>query len=127
MAYDINATLERLEQGINEIDSARMQVQNTVLASNELQATVAGYVSSINKFVGEIKEWEKHLEGTHVESTKDVLDAQFSGRNDILANNCKISGCARSVTRGHTLFHGTLLFDVDLSVLAKALKPDPDK
>lgn len=55
------------------------------------------------------------------------LDAQFSGRNDILANNCKISGCARSVTRGHTLFHGTLLFDVDLSVLAKALKPDPDK
>src|SRR5574344_174306 len=75
MAYDINATLERLEQGLNEIDSARMQVQNTVLASNELQATVAGYVSSINKFVGEIKEWEKHLEGTHVESTKDVQNA----------------------------------------------------
>ncbi|MCQ2403311.1 MAG: lipoate--protein ligase [Lentisphaeria bacterium] len=55
------------------------------------------------------------------------VDAAFSGRNDILANGRKISGCARSVPKGHTLFHGTLLFDTELDVLASALKPDPEK
>jgi len=55
------------------------------------------------------------------------VNAEFSGRNDILANGCKISGCARSVPRGHTLFHGTLLFDTELDVLAQVLRPDPEK
>lgn len=55
------------------------------------------------------------------------IDAEFSGRNDILANGLKVSGCARSVPRDHTLFHGTLLFDTDLEILSQALRPDPDK
>lgn len=55
------------------------------------------------------------------------IAAEYSGRNDIIANGCKVSGCARSVLKEHTLFHGTLLFDTDLDVLAQALKPDPEK
>lgn len=55
------------------------------------------------------------------------IDAEFSGRNDILADGLKISGCARSVLKNRTLFHGTLLFDADLSVLAEVLNPDPLK
>ncbi|MCQ2396142.1 MAG: lipoate--protein ligase [Lentisphaeria bacterium] len=55
------------------------------------------------------------------------INAEFSGRNDILANGLKVSGCARSVPKDHTLFHGTLLFDTDLEILSQALKPDPDK
>lgn len=66
MAYDINATLERLEQNLKQLDSAREQVQKTVRASNELQVTVAGYVASIKELVGEIIEWEKQLKGTQV-------------------------------------------------------------
>ena len=53
--------------------------------------------------------------------------AEYAGRNDIVANGRKVSGCARSVLKEHTLFHGTLLFDAQLEILAQALRPDPEK
>ncbi len=55
------------------------------------------------------------------------VPAEFSGRNDIIVNGKKISGSAKTVLSSRTLFHGTLLFDTDLSVLTKVLTPDPDK
>lgn len=55
------------------------------------------------------------------------INAVFSGRNDILIDGKKISGSAKSVLDKQTLFHGTLLFDVDLSVLSQVLKPDEEK
>ena len=68
----------------------------------------------------------------HAAPVVDVLrewgvDAEFSGRNDILVGGRKVSGSARSSIRGRTLFHGTLLFDVDMTALAGALRPDPLK
>jgi len=55
------------------------------------------------------------------------FDCAISGRNDILCGGVKISGCARTVGHGRMLFHGTLLYDADLSVLARVLTPDPEK
>lgn len=55
------------------------------------------------------------------------VPAGFSGRNDILVAGRKVSGGARSVLRERTLFHGTMLFDVDMSVLERVLKPDAEK
>jgi len=55
------------------------------------------------------------------------IPAEFSGRNDILVGGRKVSGSARRVFRERTLFHGTMLFDVDLSVLGRVLAPDPEK
>ena len=55
------------------------------------------------------------------------IPAEFSGRNDIIVDGKKISGSAKTVLSARTLFHGTLLFDTDLSVLTKVLSPDPDK
>ncbi|WP_418855859.1 hypothetical protein [Prevotella sp.] len=75
MAYDINATLERLEQNLKQLDSARKQVETTVQASEELQKAVAGYVASINALVVEIKEWEKQLAGTQVGISEEVQKA----------------------------------------------------
>lgn len=72
MAYDINATLERLEQNLKQLDSARKQVETTVQASEELQNAVAGYVASINSIVKEIKEWEKQLAGAQVGISKEL-------------------------------------------------------
>ncbi len=55
------------------------------------------------------------------------LDAESSGRNDILVSGCKVSGTAQHLAGGRLLHHGTLLFDSDLSAVSAALNPDPAK
>ena len=55
------------------------------------------------------------------------LNADFSGRNDILLDNMKISGNAQTNYRGRVMLHGTLLFSVEMSTLSQALKPSPLK
>lgn len=50
------------------------------------------------------------------------LDAHLSGRNDILIGDKKVSGNAQCYAKGRILHHGTLLFDADMSNLAKSLK-----
>ncbi len=55
------------------------------------------------------------------------LPAEKSGRNDLTLNGAKFSGNAYYHNRSGSVLHGTLLFDSDLSVLAKALKPRPEK
>lgn len=49
------------------------------------------------------------------------LNAELIGRNDILVNDKKISGTAQFSTGKRMISHGTLLFDTDLSEVAKAL------
>jgi len=55
------------------------------------------------------------------------VKAELSGRNDLLADGLKFSGNAQHATDKRILHHGTLLFDSDLAVLSKALKPDTEK
>ena len=55
------------------------------------------------------------------------LNAELSGRNDIVVDGKKISGNAQTVVNGRILHHGTLLFNIDVSVLSNALVPDPEK
>ena len=54
------------------------------------------------------------------------VDAQFSGRNDITIDDKKICGNAQAYLGGRVMHHGCLLFDVDLSVLSKALETSKD-
>jgi lipoate-protein ligase A len=49
--------------------------------------------------------------------------AEFSGRNDILVDGRKVSGSAQCCVGQRTLFHGTLLFDTDMSMLGQVLTP----
>lgn len=53
--------------------------------------------------------------------------AEASGRNDILAEGCKVSGTARRIADGRILYHGTLLFDSNPDMVAGALRVDPEK
>ena len=55
------------------------------------------------------------------------LDAEASGRNDILAGGRKVSGTAQRLLHGRVLHHGTLLFDSNPELLAGALRADPLK
>ncbi|MBE6926557.1 MAG: lipoate--protein ligase [Ruminococcaceae bacterium] len=53
--------------------------------------------------------------------------AEVNGRNDITVNGMKFSGNAQYVKNGRVMHHGTLLFDSQLEVAARALRPDPEK
>lgn len=55
------------------------------------------------------------------------LDAEASGRNDILVSGRKVSGTAQRVFGDRILHHGTLLYDSDLDAAALALRVDPQK
>lgn len=49
------------------------------------------------------------------------VDAQLSGRNDIFVGGRKVSGYARRLYRNRELVHGTLMYDVDIDTLTRAL------
>ena len=55
------------------------------------------------------------------------IESHFSGRNDLLVDEFKISGQAYLKTKGATLHHGTLLIDTDLYKLSRYLKKDDNK
>ncbi len=54
-------------------------------------------------------------------------NAEVNGRNDITVGGLKFSGNAQYVKNGRVMHHGTLLFDSQLEIAAKALQPDPEK
>ncbi|MDQ0217590.1 lipoate--protein ligase [Peribacillus cavernae] len=55
------------------------------------------------------------------------INAELSGRNDILAEGKKISGNAQFSTRGRMFSHGTLLFNSEMEHVVSALKVKKDK
>lgn len=55
------------------------------------------------------------------------LAAQFSGKNDLEIAGKKISGNAQYLYQNRIMHHGTILFNVDLTILPQALKPDLTK
>lgn len=55
------------------------------------------------------------------------VKAEFTGRNDLEIDGKKICGNAQAYINGRIMHHGCLLFDVDLTVLADALKVSNDK
>lgn len=55
------------------------------------------------------------------------VQAETSGRNDILVDGKKVSGVAQRIDHGRILHHGTLLFDSDPAMIAGALRADPEK
>jgi lipoate---protein ligase len=55
------------------------------------------------------------------------VNAELSGRNDLLAEGRKISGNAQFSTRGRMFSHGTLLFNTEMDSVVSALKVKKDK
>jgi len=55
------------------------------------------------------------------------INVDFSGRNDILAGERKVSGSAGYSCNGHYLYHASLLFSTDLGRLEPLLTVDPSK
>jgi lipoate---protein ligase len=55
------------------------------------------------------------------------VNAELSGRNDILVEGRKISGNAQFSTRGRMFTHGTLLFNSEMEHIVSALRVKKDK
>jgi lipoate-protein ligase A len=55
------------------------------------------------------------------------LNPELSGRNDILLDGKKISGTALACIGDRFMFHGTLLFDINIDTASKVLTVKADK
>lgn len=55
------------------------------------------------------------------------LDAEKSGRNDVLVGGLKVSGNAFHQLPERSIVHGTLLFDTDFDALEEAIRPPVEK
>ena len=55
------------------------------------------------------------------------INAEKSGRNDLVIDGKKISGNAQYIRKDVVLHHGSLLFDTDLEQLVRALSVDDEK
>ena len=72
MTYDINASLERLEQNLRDIDSARLQVEKTIMSSNQLQENTTVLVNSMVELLKNISQWKKQLEWSQQKDQKTL-------------------------------------------------------
>jgi len=52
---------------------------------------------------------------------------EISGRNDMTVEGKKFSGNAQYIKEGRVMHHGTILYDSDLLMLSKVLRPGEDK
>lgn len=55
------------------------------------------------------------------------VEATVSGRNDILIDGKKVSGCAFYHTGTHAIVHSTLLFGCDPAAMSRAITPERSK
>jgi lipoate-protein ligase A len=55
------------------------------------------------------------------------VPAVVEGRNDITAGGRKFSGLAQYAVKNRLCSHGSMLYGSDLDMLARVLKPDPEK
>lgn len=76
-----------------------------------------GWFSNFDRFTAPVIETLRSL----------GVDAQSSGRNDIIVDGCKISGNAQTVYKNRIMHHGTLLFSADISKIAGALNVNKAK
>lgn len=55
------------------------------------------------------------------------VNAELSGRNDLMAEGRKVSGNAQFAIRGRMFSHGTLMFDTEVDAVVSALKVSKEK
>ncbi len=56
---------------------------------------------------------------------RQIPDAALQGTCDLTWQNCKFSGNSLRIARQHLLYHGTILYEFDLSLMPRCLKRAP--
>ncbi|WP_025724854.1 lipoate--protein ligase [Acholeplasma granularum] len=71
--------------------------------------------------------FKKYLEKITEAFKKIGVNLEFSGRNDILLDGKKVSGNAFLQNKYGMLMHGTLMYDLDIETMVRALNPPDEK
>ena len=86
-----------------------------------LNYTIVGRSSDIER---DYPEYARHM----LQALQALgVQAELSGRNDILVEGRKVSGYAKRVYKDRLMVHGTLMYDVDIEMLTRALTPATNK
>ena len=84
---ELLASLAKMETCLNEVESARKQVESTVNASSELQKEVRKYVSAVKALCVNLQSWETDLraqEGTLSHEFEEALSRVRSTCADVV-------------------------------------------
>ena len=65
MTYDINAALERLEKNLSDVESAKLQVEETIATSESLQQIIGKYSESLQTLNSEISLYVDAVKNFH--------------------------------------------------------------
>jgi lipoate-protein ligase A len=71
---------------------------------------------------GKLIDFQKFIEPVIIVLNSLSVKAGYGGKNNIIVDNCKISGNAEHTCRNRVLHHGTLLFNSQLDNLNESLK-----
>ncbi|MFQ3579786.1 MAG: lipoate--protein ligase [Bacteroidales bacterium] len=131
---DPTLMIGRFQNTIEEINSAFVKEHNIqVVRRNSGGGTVytdpdCWQFSFITwKKDGKVKDFQTFTKPV-VDALKQLgVDAQFSGRNDLLCDGKKFSGNARFSLKDRFLHHGTILFDTNLENLVRAITVGEEK
>lgn len=75
MAYDINAALERLENNLVEVDSAKKQVEETIATSESLQQIIGRYSETLSTMSKDISAFIEEIRNFQDMKTSDLGSA----------------------------------------------------
>lgn len=125
----------RNQNTMEEIDPIYCQ-ENDVTVTRRLSGGGAVYQDLGNLCYSFVVPAEKQQFGDFSSILQPIVDvlhemgatgAQINGRNDIIIDDKKFSGNAMYTKNGISFCHGTLMFDVDTSAVASALRVPQDK
>ncbi|EGG13497.1 hypothetical protein DFA_11258 [Cavenderia fasciculata] len=85
--------------------------------------------NSIFTFLSATDDYDKKRNtGIIIDSLKPfIIQAEASGRNDVLVDGKKVSGSAFKQSGKRSFHHGTMLINIDANSLAKYLNPNKEK
>ncbi|MBM7617420.1 lipoate-protein ligase A [Weissella uvarum] len=121
-------TYEEINQDV--VEQKDIQVVRRVTGGGAVYHDLGNICFSL--FVPVTSETGKIDFGTFIQPVLKALQkmgipAELTGRNDLVVDGKKISGNAQRMERGYVLHHGTLMYDVDIDTMVRALNVSDDK